>query len=147
MRRAGPGDAASIRELTRAAFAKWIASIGREPRPMEADYEKAVREHWIDLYEADGALAALIEMIPAPDHLWIENIAVHEKYQGRGLGRVLLAHTAEIARKSGLGEIRLATNAAFAANLSFYRHMGFSETAREALPHGGIVVRFSGPVS
>ena len=147
MRRAGQADAAAIRALTRAVYAKWIASIGRAPRPMTADYDRAVRDHWIDLLEVDGELLALIEMIPAPDHLWVQNIAVVESRQRSGLGRLLLEHAAEIALQSGLREIRLNTNAAFAANLSFYRHMGFLELSREPLPDGGTMVSFAKWVS
>ncbi|MBV8794861.1 MAG: GNAT family N-acetyltransferase, partial [Hyphomicrobiales bacterium] len=69
-------DAAGIRALTRAAYAKWVPLIGREPLPMQADYERAVVEHTIDLLNVDGALAGLIETMLQPDHLWIENIAV-----------------------------------------------------------------------
>ena len=47
VRRAGPADAAAVRELTRAAYAKWVPVIGREPRPMTADYDMAVRDHLV----------------------------------------------------------------------------------------------------
>jgi hypothetical protein len=40
-----PEDAARVRDLTRAAYAKWVALIGREPLPMQADYQRAVAEH------------------------------------------------------------------------------------------------------
>ena len=98
LRRAGPGDAAAVRDLTRDVYAKWIAVIGREPLPMTADYEKAVREHWIDLIEDDAQLVALIEMIPHADFLLIENVAVAEAQQGRGHGKALLAHAARTAK-------------------------------------------------
>ena len=62
-------DGAGIRALTRAAYAKWVALIGREPLPMQADYERAVAEHTIDLLIVDGALAGLVETILRPDHL------------------------------------------------------------------------------
>ena len=52
---------------------------------MQADYERAVAEHTIDLLIADGALAGLLETILRPDHLWIENVAVAPEQQGRGL--------------------------------------------------------------
>src|ERR1700729_439277 len=74
-------DAAGIRALTRAAYAKWAALIGREPLPMQADYERAVAEHTIDLLVVDGALAGLLETILRPDHLWIENVAVAPEQQ------------------------------------------------------------------
>ena len=34
LRRATPRDAEAVRALTRAAYAKWVPLIGREPRPM-----------------------------------------------------------------------------------------------------------------
>jgi GNAT superfamily N-acetyltransferase len=39
-RRAAP--AATMRALARAAYARWIPVIGREPTPMTADYDRAV---------------------------------------------------------------------------------------------------------
>ena len=79
-------DAVAIRALTRAAYAKWVPLIGREPLPMQADYERAVAEHTIDLMIVNGALAGLIETMLEPDHLWIENVAVAPEQQGRGFG-------------------------------------------------------------
>jgi hypothetical protein len=49
LRRAVAADAAAVRALTRAAYAKWVPLIGREPKPMGADYEAAVLRHCIDL--------------------------------------------------------------------------------------------------
>jgi ribosomal protein S18 acetylase RimI-like enzyme len=116
--------AARIRDLTRAAYAKWVALIGREPLPMQADYQRAVAEHTFDLLTVDGALVGLIETILRPDHLWIENVAVAPEQQGRGFGRVLLDHAERRPLQSGSAEIRLLTNHAFAANLALYAKRG-----------------------
>jgi hypothetical protein len=75
-RRATPADANAVRDLSRAAYAKWVPLIGREPLPMTADYDRAIANHIIDLLEDDGQLLALIEMIEQEDHLLVENIAV-----------------------------------------------------------------------
>jgi hypothetical protein len=64
-------DAARIRELTREAYARWVDLIGREPLPMQTDYNRAVRENAIDLLIVSGALVGLIEMVARPDHLRI----------------------------------------------------------------------------
>lgn len=130
MRRAVPGDAPAITALTRAAYAPWVPLIGREPMPMRVDYALAVVDHPVDLLEEDGVLVALVEMIVRADHLWLENVAVHPSHQGRGLGHRLMAQAEAVARELGLGEIRLLTNAAFAANLRFYDSLGFQVTAR-----------------
>jgi ribosomal protein S18 acetylase RimI-like enzyme len=135
-------DAARIRDLTRAAYAKWVALIGREPLPMQADYQRAVAEHTIDLLIDDGALAGLIETILRPDHLWIENVAVAPERQGRGFGRLLLAHAERRAIHAGRPEIRLLTNQAFAANLELYAKLGYSIDRTEPF-RAGITVHLS----
>jgi GNAT superfamily N-acetyltransferase len=135
-------DAPRIRDLTRAAYAKWVALIGREPLPMQADYERAVAEHTIDLLLADGALAGLIETILRPDHLWIENVAVAPEQQGRGVGRLLLDHAERRALRSGRTEVRLLTNQAFAANLELYAKRGYIVDRTEPF-RGGTTVHMS----
>ncbi|MGE0153909.1 MAG: GNAT family N-acetyltransferase [Reyranellaceae bacterium] len=143
IRAATPQDAAAIRALTRAAYARWVPLIGREPLPMTADYEAAVRQHRFDLLQVEGELAGLIETVTQPDHLWIENVAVAPDHQGKGLGRHLLAHAEELARAAGLGELRLLTNAAFAANIVLYRHLGYVIERTEPFRDGGTTVYMS----
>ncbi len=135
-------DAASIRELTRAAYAEWVPLIGREPLPMQADYDRAVREHAIDLLTVGGALVGLIETKLQPDHLWIENVAVAPERRGRGYGRLLLAHAERRAVNAGRAEIRLQTNAAFAANLALYARLGYAVSRTEPF-RGGTAVYMS----
>lgn len=143
IRRAGPADVAAVRSLTRDAYAKWIAVIGREPLPMKADYEKAVREHDIDLLYADGDLVALIEVIPTADHLFIENIAVSPEQQGKGFGRHLVCLAEARAKCAGLGELRLLTNEAFATNVRLYQSIGFRIDRTEPHFGGGTTVYMS----
>ena len=140
-RRAGPEDAARIRDLTCKAYAKWCALIGREPKPMTADYDHAVRHHVIDLACTDRRLVGLVEMIPRPDDLLIENVCVDPDEQGAGLGRRLIAHAEEETRKRGHTEIRLYTNKLFAATLRFYAGLGY-EIEREEPFKGGTIVYF-----
>jgi GNAT superfamily N-acetyltransferase len=140
LRRATAADAANIRALTRSAYAKWVPLIGREPIPMTADYDRAVADHIIDLWEERGELLALIELVRALDHLSIENIAVRPNQQGKGLGSKLLDHAERLALSLGLDEIRLYTNAAFASNLSFYARRGYQEYQRGSLLPGSVTI-------
>jgi GNAT superfamily N-acetyltransferase len=142
LRRAGAADAAAVRELTREAYAKWVPLIGREPKPMTADYAEAVQRHFIDMLYLDGELAGLIEIIPESDHLLIENLAVAPAFQGRGLGQHLLAHAEALTASLGHGEIQLYTNKLFAANVAFYLKRGYRIDREEAFP-GGTIVRMS----
>jgi ribosomal protein S18 acetylase RimI-like enzyme len=135
-RRAVAADATAVRALTRDAYAKWVPLIGREPKPMQADYARAVQTHRIDLALLDGALAGLIETIEQPGHLLIENVAVAPAFQGCGVGRRLMAHAERLATAQNHAELRLYTNARFAENVALYRRLGYRIDREEAGPLG-----------
>jgi GNAT superfamily N-acetyltransferase len=132
-------DAAAIRDVVRAAYARWIPVIGREPRPMQADYDTAVHEHRFDLIEDNGRLVALIETEPRDGHFWIENIAVLPESQGRGLGHQLLRHAEALALDHGLREIRLLTNGKMQSNRKLYVSIGYVEDLEEPWGDGTVV--------
>lgn len=138
-RPATPDDAAAVRALVRAAYARWVPVLGREPRPMQADYEAAVREHDFDIAERDGGMIALIETVLRDDHLWIENIAVAPRAQGQGLGTLLLERAEARARAAGSRELRLLTNGKMNANIALYRRVGFSLDSEEPFGDGTVV--------
>lgn len=139
LRRAGPADAGAIRMLTRAAYAKWVPMIGREPLPMTAHYDRAVLAHRIDLAEIGGTLAALIETIAEVDHLLIENLAVAPEFRGRGLGTRLLAHAEALAAEASHDTLRLYTNGRFAGNIALYRRLGYAIDREEPFLGGTTV--------
>jgi GNAT superfamily N-acetyltransferase len=136
MRQATAADAGAIRELTRTAYAKWVPLIGREPKPMTANYDEAVTRHRFDLLYVDETLAALIETIREADHLLVENVAVSPSFQGRGLGRKLMAHAETLAHELGFGMIRLYTNQRFVENIELYRRLGYQVDREEVVPVG-----------
>ena len=147
LRRATPADAAAVRDRTRAAYAKWVPVLGREPKPMTADYDAAVRDHVVDMLRLDGELAALIEMRPEADHLLIVNVAVSPAHQGRGCGRALLAHAEELAHSLGLGEMRLSTSTRLTENVTLYERVGYMVSREEeASPRLGVFVHMSKPL-
>ena len=135
-------DVAAVGLLTRTAYAKWIPVIGREPLPMRADYEVAVREHLVDLLEVDGVLAAVIEMIPERDWLLIENLAVAPAFQRQGLAGVLLKRASDTAMALRRKGLRLFTNKKFGSNVDLYLRHGFTVDREEAFM-GGFTVHMS----
>jgi ribosomal protein S18 acetylase RimI-like enzyme len=143
LRLATPADVAVITALVRAAYAKWVPVIGREPMPMTVDYGQALVRHRIDLLLADDELVGLIETLVHPDHLWIDNIAVHPEFQGRGFGRHLLAHAETLARAAGCPQLRLLTNAAFASNVALYEANDFTLDRAEPFHLGGTTLYLS----
>lgn len=142
LRPAVPADAAAIRDIVRAAYAKWVPVIGREPLPMRADYDKAVAEHPFDLAVEDDRIVGLIETVLAEDHLWIENVCVAPDAQGRGIGRLLLELAERKAIGAGRAELRLLTNGAFEANVSLYKRQGYVIDREEPFMNG-MTVRMS----
>lgn len=131
VRRATGADAGAVAALSRDAYDKYIARIGRKPEPMTADYDAilAQDEVWV---AADGAdiVAALI-LRNAVDHLLIWSIAVARAQQGQGLGRKLLALAEARARARGHAELRLYTNALMRENIALYERCGYAQTRRE----------------
>ncbi len=149
LRPAVAADAPAVGALTRAAYAKWVTLIGREPSPMGADHARAIREHLVDLL-AEGPAGAervvgVIEMIPFDDHLLIENLAIAPDCQKGGLGRRLLAHAEATARRLRLPTVRLYTNSLFASNLALYRRSGYA-VDREEPYRGGTRVHLRKPI-
>jgi GNAT superfamily N-acetyltransferase len=139
IRRAGPLDAPAIRDLTRTAYAKWVEVIGREPKPMLADYDEAARKHLIDLLYVGGDLVGLIEMSSETDHLLIVNVAVSPMFQGRGHGRQLLAHAEQTALSLRHPTTKLFTHGRFVENLKLYRRLGYRVDYEEAIADGTAV--------
>ncbi|MGN6744409.1 MAG: GNAT family N-acetyltransferase [Amnibacterium sp.] len=130
IRTARPDEAAAALALTRAAYARWVPVIGREPAPMTADLASAAAEGHLRLAEDDGCPLGVLVLVPHPDHLLLESVAVAPGAQGRGIGSALLAAAEDEARASGLDEIRLYTHERMAANIALYERHGYRETHR-----------------
>lgn len=139
LRRARTEDAPAVTALVRSTYGKYVARIGREPKPMTADYHAAIAAHQLWVLEEADALVAVLELIPAADHMLIENVAVEPARQGRGIGRRLMAFAEAEARRHGLSEMRLYTNDHFTENLALYARLGYRETHREPLKGTALV--------
>jgi len=130
-RRARPDDAPAIATLVNRAYEKYVARIGRKPRPMTADYDAAVLKHQVWVVENGGAVVAALELIPEKDVLLIENIAVDPAHQGEGLGRTLLAFAEAEAQRQGFPALRLYTNEKMTENITLYTRCGYRKTGRK----------------
>jgi N-acetylglutamate synthase-like GNAT family acetyltransferase len=135
LRRATDADATAVQDLVAAAYGPYTPLIGRTPLPMLTDYAVAVRQHDVWILEDDGSVVGVIELEARDGHLWVENVAILPAWQGNGLGRRLLGHAEDEARRLRLPEIRLLTNELYVANIAMYDRYGYRETHRE--PHRG----------
>jgi ribosomal protein S18 acetylase RimI-like enzyme len=143
LRRATPADATAVLVLVRAAYAKWVSVLGREPLPMLADYNRAICNHIVDLLFLDECLTGVIELVVEPRWILIENVAVRPDQAGRGHGRALMAHAAEVAGTMGLKRLRLYTNSLMAENITLYRRLGYAIDREETTPDGRRIVHMS----
>jgi GNAT superfamily N-acetyltransferase len=135
LRPATPDDVPAITALVDAAYGPYEPLIGRTPMPMLVDYDEALRDHALWVLEEDGVIVGVIELIDRGDHLWIENVAIAPAWQGRGLGRRLLRHAEDEARRLARDEMGLLTNERYVDNIAMYTRYGYRETHRA--PHEG----------
>jgi GNAT superfamily N-acetyltransferase len=134
-----PHEAGALTDLARDAYAKWVPVLGREPRPMVADYHAAIASFRFDVIEAGGRIVASLQTEPREGHFWVESVAVAPELQGQGVGRRLLAHAEALARTAGFAEIRLLTNGKMAANRRLYARVGYVEDREEPWGDGTVV--------
>ena len=129
-RRATSDDLEAVGSLVRAAYAHYVARIGREPGPMLDDYGRLIEHGRVHVVERDGAVQGILVLIPQEDAMLLDNVAVDPAAQGSGLGRGLLAFAEREAIAAGYRWIRLYTNEAMTENIRLYGRLGYHETHR-----------------
>jgi N-acetylglutamate synthase-like GNAT family acetyltransferase len=97
---------------------------------MDADYadEVAAKEVWVA--DREGVVLGALVMRWEPDHVFVDNVAVHPAHQGAGIGRALLEHAEARARQEGVDDLQLLTNELMTDNRAMYAHLGWEETDR-----------------
>ena len=130
IRPATAADVPTIAGIVDQAYRHYIARIGKPPGPMLDDYAARVSEGAVWVLEQGAVIAAIIVLLPAPNYLLLDNIAVSPTRQGLGLGRRLLAFAEEEALRRGYREIRLYTHETMVENQRLYASIGYEETGR-----------------
>jgi ribosomal protein S18 acetylase RimI-like enzyme len=128
VRKASAGDADRIKQIAAAAYAPYVARIGRPPAPMTADYDGAIGRGEVWVAVRDGAVVGFVVLVLRPDHLLLENVAADPAHQGTGVGARLLALAEEHGAETG--EVRLYTHVAMTENQAYYPRHGYVETHR-----------------
>ncbi|CAH1654199.1 GNAT family N-acetyltransferase [Hyphomicrobiales bacterium] len=130
-------DHAAALALQHAAFARNRELLHAEPLPLLADYDAifADGETWeIWLALMGERLAGALILTPRQDDLFIWSIATDPAFQGRGVGKALLAHALVRARALKLPCLRLCTGRALADNVAWYARAGFVTEREEIMP-------------
>lgn len=106
---------------------------------MVSDHGANVLNHEIYLAFFEGSDVAVLELIEQEECFFIENLAVHPDWQGRGFAQQLLDHAEHRCGEAGLSILRLLTNQRFEANIAFYKKRGF-DFEFESEFRGGVAV-------
>jgi len=77
--------------------------------------------------EQDGKLAGYAMMMLVLDEAHLLNISIAAPFQGRGLGRELLAHLTEVARNHGALTMFLEVRPSNVVAMALYESVGFNE--------------------
>jgi ribosomal protein S18 acetylase RimI-like enzyme len=130
IRAATAADVPAVTEIVDQAYRHYIARMGKPPEPMLDDYAARVSEGAVWVLEEGTVVVAIIVLLPAPNYLLLDNIAVSPTHQGLGLGRRLLAFAEDEALRRGYREIRLYTHETMVENQRLYGAIGYEETGR-----------------
>jgi ribosomal protein S18 acetylase RimI-like enzyme len=130
IRVATAADIPAITDIVDRAYRHYISRIGKPPGPMLDDYAARVSEGAVWVLEEGDVIAAFIVLLPAPNYLLLDNIAVSPTRQGLGLGRRLLAFAEDEALRRGYREIRLYTHETMVENQRLYASIGYEEMGR-----------------
>jgi hypothetical protein len=71
IRPAGPGDAAAVRDLVRAAYGGYVGRIGKEPASMLDDHAALIRAGEVWVSTEGGEVIGMLVIRPAEDHLFL----------------------------------------------------------------------------
>jgi GNAT superfamily N-acetyltransferase len=130
LRLATSEDRPAVEAIVEAAYKHYIARIGRKPGPMLDDYGAQIAAGRVHVMECEGAPKGVLVLIPEPDAMLLDNVAVDPSAQGKGLGREMMIFAEEAARKAGYKTIRLYTNVMMTENITLYARVGYVETHR-----------------
>ena len=123
-------DVADIKACARAAYAMYVARIGKEPAPMVANFSAQVGAGQVYVVGEDRPVQGYVVFYPEGDHLHLENVAVLPSSKGKGFGGRLIAFVEDEARRLGLSAVELYTNEMMTENLRLYPKLGYTEQGR-----------------
>ncbi|MCU1755233.1 GNAT family N-acetyltransferase [Pseudomonas helleri] len=126
-------DEAAIRACAEQAYSQYVATIGRKPAPMLADFAAQIAERQVHVcVNGQGDFQGFIVFFSVDQHMFLENVAVSTAGQGKGIGKALVQFCEATALSQGLGSVSLYTNAKMTTNLAIYPRLGYVEVGRRS---------------
>ena len=136
-RTAQRSESADADRVLRAAFAPYLAKLGREIPP---DYYKwlpaSIERGDVFVAEKDGQIVGVAATERREAELFLDRLAVDPSEQGTGLGRWLLQRLDEVARSRGDRTVSLVTAEMMDHLIRLYGSHGFAVVHRGLPDHG-----------
>jgi GNAT superfamily N-acetyltransferase len=147
VRAARAGDGELLRDIERHAGERFReVGLGRvaDDEPMAVDVLAAYAadgRSWVAVDGDDGPPVgyAVADVVDGAAHL--EQISVHPKWHGQGVGRLLMDQVRDWAVQTGRHAVTLTTFTDVAWNRPLYEHLGFRVLADEEIEPGLRAVR------
>ena len=130
IRLATAADAGGITQLVNDAYAIYVGRNGKVPGPMRDDYHALIGDGHVHVIEQNGEIRGLLVLVPEPDVMLLDNIAVSPHAQRRGFGKILMQFAEDQTRALGLKAIRLYTQDIMVENIALYQRLGYVQTHR-----------------
>jgi GNAT superfamily N-acetyltransferase len=132
IRQAHAADEIAVRECAEGAYGRYVATMGKKPAPMVADFASLIASGVLHVAVGrDADMLGFIVFYHEGEHVLLENVAVRQNAVGRGIGKRLIAFCESEAKRSNAKSIKLYTNEKMTENLSIYPHLGYRETERK----------------
>lgn len=132
-----PGDAEAFRSLNEAWIEKYFG-MEEADRKILNNPESYVlsRGGHIFFAVANGTPIGCCALVPISDGVYeVAKMAVAESWQGRGIGRRVLAYTVEQGRALGAASLYLETNNTLANAIHLYESLGFQHLPPKDSPY------------
>ena len=139
-----PADELEALEMMELAFSEWP---DRPPSPL-ATWQATItrREGFSDdqlqvAVSAEGQVVGAAFLIDDGEEVWVDKLATHPQFRGRGIGSALMRHVFVLSHARGRGTTCLSTDSNTGA-LPFYERLGMHVTrsfTHWAVPLGGEV--------
>jgi N-acetylglutamate synthase-like GNAT family acetyltransferase len=91
IRQALEPDVSAIESLANEAYSHYIARIGKPPGPTTDNYHLLVEKHYVWVLVLDDEIVGLLALVPEPNRMLLDNVAIRPARQRSGLGRYLIS--------------------------------------------------------
>lgn len=122
-------DLAALKATITAAYADYAKRIDNLP-DVAGGIEDDIASNLVFVTENNGRIGGGMILTLTEDFLHLANIAVSPAFGGQGLGRRLMQHAEQEAKRLNFSEMQLSTHVLMPENVALYTHLGWRETAR-----------------